>query len=63
METPEPEPRPRKTAAILAIGDELLSGRTRDANIHFLARWLTERGVALNEARIVGDISTISLRR
>lgn len=45
----------RKTAAILAIGDELLSGRTRDANIHYLARWLTERGVALIEARIVGD--------
>ena len=45
----------RKTAAILAIGDELLSGRTRDANIHFLAGWLTERGVALREARIVAD--------
>ncbi len=45
----------RKTAAILAIGDELLSGRTRDANTHFLAGWLTERGVALCEARIVGD--------
>lgn len=45
----------RKTAAILAIGDELLSGRTRDANIHHLAGWLTERGVALKEARIVGD--------
>ncbi len=43
------------TAAILAIGDELLSGRTRDANTHFLASWLTERGVALCEARIVGD--------
>lgn len=46
---------PQPTAAILAIGDELLSGRTRDANIHFLASWLTERGVALGEARIVGD--------
>ncbi|MBI1366640.1 MAG: competence/damage-inducible protein A, partial [Alphaproteobacteria bacterium] len=45
----------QKTAAIIAIGDELLSGRTRDANIHFLAGWLTERGVALKEARIVGD--------
>ncbi len=43
------------TAAILAIGDELLSGRTRDANMYFLAGWLTERGVALCEARIVGD--------
>ncbi len=45
----------RKTAAILAIGDEILSGRTRDANIHYLAGWLTARGVSLNEARIVGD--------
>ncbi len=45
----------RKTAAILAIGDELLSGRTRDANIHYLAGWLTERAVALVEARIVPD--------
>ena len=45
----------QKTAAILAIGDELLSGRTRDANMHYLASWLTERGVALKEARFVGD--------
>lgn len=45
----------RKTAAILAIGDELLSGRTRDANIHFLSGWLTERAIALKEARIVAD--------
>ena len=45
----------RKTAAVLAIGDEILSGRTRDSNIHYLASWLTERGVALMEARIVGD--------
>jgi len=45
----------QKTAAILAIGDELLSGRTRDANMHYLAGWLTERGVALMEARVVPD--------
>lgn len=44
-----------KTAAILAIGDELLSGRTRDANTHYLAGWLTERAIALKEARIVAD--------
>jgi molybdenum cofactor synthesis domain-containing protein len=46
---------PARTAAILAIGDELLSGRTRDANIHFLAGWLGERAIALKEARIVAD--------
>ena len=45
----------QKTAAILAIGDELLSGRTRDANIGFLAAWLTDRAIALKEARIVAD--------
>jgi molybdenum cofactor synthesis domain-containing protein len=46
----------RVTAACLVIGDEILSGRTRDANLHFLAGWLTERGVALAEARVVGDV-------
>ncbi len=44
-----------KTAAILAIGDELLSGRTRDANIHYLATWLADRAIQLKEARIVAD--------
>ena len=48
-----------KTAAILAIGDELLTGRTRDANIHFLGHWLTERGIAMAEARIVGDFPVL----
>ncbi len=46
---------PQKTAAILAIGDELLSGRTRDANMHFLAGWLSARAINLREARIVAD--------
>lgn len=46
---------PRRTAAILAIGDELLSGRTRDANMHFLAGWLAARAISLREARIVPD--------
>ncbi len=45
----------QKTAAILAIGDEILSGRTRDANMHYLAGWLTARGVSLREARVVPD--------
>lgn len=44
-----------RTAAILAIGDELLSGRTRDMNIHRLGGWLADRAVALKEARIVCD--------
>lgn len=43
------------TAAMLAIGDELLSGRTRDANVYFMAGWLTQRGVQLSEVRFVPD--------
>lgn len=43
------------TAAMLVIGDEILSGRTRDSNTHFLARALTEHGIRLAEARVVAD--------
>ncbi len=42
-------------AAMLVIGDEILSGRTRDSNMHHLARVLTDHGVPLAEARVVGD--------
>ncbi|MGY6645655.1 MAG: competence/damage-inducible protein A [Salinarimonas sp.] len=44
------------TAAMLVIGDEILSGRTKDKNIGYLADYLTERGIDLREARIVPDI-------
>lgn len=43
------------TAAILVIGDEILSGRTRDANAHFLAGELTAKGIDLKEVRVVSD--------
>jgi molybdenum cofactor synthesis domain-containing protein len=43
------------TAAILIIGDEILSGRTRDSNMHFLAGELTRVGIDLREARVVPD--------
>lgn len=43
------------TAAMLVIGDEVLSGRTRDANTSHLATELTAMGVALREARVVAD--------
>ena len=46
---------PRPSAAILLIGDEILSGRTRDSNLHFLAGQLTAHGIDLREARLVGD--------
>jgi molybdenum cofactor synthesis domain-containing protein len=43
------------TAAMLVIGDEILTGRTRDANMHHLAQALTGRGIRLREVRIVAD--------
>ena len=46
---------PNPTAAMLVIGDEILSGRTRDANMHHLAGELTRAGITLAEVRIVSD--------
>ncbi|HQU66804.1 MAG TPA: molybdopterin-binding protein [Albidovulum sp.] len=43
------------TAAILVIGNEILSGRTRDANAHYLAGELTAKGIDLKELRVVSD--------
>jgi molybdenum cofactor synthesis domain-containing protein len=48
---------PNPTAAMLVIGDEILSGRTRDANMHYLAGQLADRGIDLREVRIVSDDS------
>jgi len=47
---------PNPTAAILIIGDEILSGRTRDSNTHYLAGELTHHGIDLSEVRVVPDI-------
>lgn len=43
------------SAAILVIGDEILSGRTKDKNIGYIADMLTQVGVDLKEARVVSD--------
>ena len=43
------------TAAVVIIGDEILSGRTRDTNLNTLARFLAALGIDLLEARTVGD--------
>lgn len=43
------------TAAVLIIGNEILSGRTQDVNLNYIARRLTELGIRLLEARIVAD--------
>lgn len=53
---------PNPTAAMLVIGDEILSGRTRDANMHHLAGELTARGIDLREARVVSDTADVIIR-
>lgn len=45
-----------KTSAVLIIGNEVLSGRTRDANLNYIATKLSEIGVTLAEARVVRDV-------
>ena len=46
------------TAALLVIGDEILSGRTQDKNIGQVALWLNEQGIRLAEVRVVPDDSS-----
>ncbi|WP_425073836.1 competence/damage-inducible protein A [Sagittula sp. S175] len=46
---------PNPTAAMLVIGDEILSGRTRDSNMHHLAQAFTRHGIDLKEVRVVSD--------
>jgi molybdenum cofactor synthesis domain-containing protein len=46
----------RRGAAILVIGDEILSGRTQDTNTGYIARWLAQLGIPVGEARVVADI-------
>jgi molybdenum cofactor synthesis domain-containing protein len=43
------------TAALIVIGDEILSGRTQDANLAYLAKWLNVQGIRLTQARVVRD--------
>lgn len=42
-------------AALVIIGNEILSGRTQDANLAYLAKWLNQQGIRLAEARVVAD--------
>ena len=44
------------TAAVLVIGDEILSGRTKDKNIGYIAEYLTKLGIDLREVRVVPDV-------
>ncbi|ACA21186.1 molybdopterin binding domain [Methylobacterium sp. 4-46] len=45
------------TAALLVIGDEILSGRTKDKNIGYIAEYLTQVGIDLREVRVVPDVA------
>ena len=47
---------PNPTACLLVIGNEVLSGRTQDANIRFLATGLGEIGIPLREVRVIPDV-------
>ena len=44
------------TAAILVIGDEILSGRTKDVNIGYIAEHCTQIGIQVREVRVVPDV-------
>ncbi len=64
----EKSPSSRPTAAVLVIGNEILSGRTHDKNIPYIAEGLVAHGVELQEvricpdieARIIGDVNHLS---
>jgi len=47
------------TAAVLIIGNEVLSGRTKDANLNWMARRLTDMGIRLKEARVIPDVEEV----
>lgn len=47
-----------RSAAVLAIGDEILSGRTQDTNSNHIARFLAGLGIDLKEVRVVGDVES-----
>src|SRR6266705_3108364 len=56
MRMPAETPRDIVTAALLVIGDEILSGRTKDKNIGYIAEYLTNVGIDLREVRVVPDV-------
>mgnify|MGYP003571033529 FL=1 len=47
------------TACVLLIGDELLSGRTKDANLSHIARYLGDMGIQVREARMIPDVEAV----
>jgi molybdenum cofactor synthesis domain-containing protein len=51
--------KPMVTACMLIIGNEILSGKTQDVNLAYLARELNELGVRLTEARVIPDVEEV----
>ena len=49
-------------AAIIIIGNEILSGRTQDVNVVTISRWLNDLGVNLKEVRVIPDIENSIIR-
>ncbi len=47
------------TASMIIIGDEILSGRTKDANLNHLSLWLNRMGVQLKEVRVIPDVGQV----
>jgi len=50
------------TACVVVIGNEVLSGRTQDANIRFLATRLGEMGIPVREVRVIPDVAEVIIR-
>ena len=50
---------PIVTASVLVIGNEILSGRTQDANLAYIAQGLAQAGVVLREARVIPDVPEV----
>ena len=58
VEPAAPTPPTLVTAAVLIIGNEILSGRTQDTNLAYLAGKLNEYGIQIRQARVVPDIES-----
>ena len=56
---PNTENQENPTAAIIVIGNEILSGRTKDKNINYIATELNNIGIRLKEVRVIADIESV----
>jgi len=56
IESPQATPVTPVTAAVLIIGNEILSGRTQDTNLAYLAKKLNDYGIQIRQARVVPDV-------